>query len=195
MTKHPYKIFLAATALTFAGSAFAGISSDEANHLGQELTPVGAEKKGNADGSIPEWTGGGIDKIPASYVPGGHHPDPFADESPLFTITAENIAQYAEHLSGGQQAMFKTYPETYKMKVYPSHRTYQAPQWVYDRTRACAESANLNEAGTGVLGVHACYPFPIPKTGLEVLWNHSLRYQGLYRVDAMDSAAPDARGR
>jgi hypothetical protein len=180
---------------TVSGTALAAVSATEAARLGQDLTPMGAEKAGNSEGTIPAWTGGGIDKVPAGYVPGGHHPDPFADESPLFEITAANVDQHADKLSVGQRAMFDKYPDTFKMKVFPTHRTFQVPQWVYDRTLACAESASLTDTGNGVTGAHACYPFPIPQNGLEVLWNHALRYQGVYRVDAIDSAAPDARGR
>jgi len=180
---------------TGSQQVLAGVSAEEAARLGQDLTPTGAEVAANADGSIPAWTGGGVGEIPAGYEPGGHHPDPFADEQPLYTITGENADQYADKMSEGQMALFKTYPDTYKMQVYPSHRTYKAPQWVYERTRACAEGATLTDDGNGVNGAHACYPFPVPQSGLEVVWNHLLRFNGLYRVDAIDSASPDARGR
>ncbi|MEH6583478.1 MAG: DUF1329 domain-containing protein [Halioglobus sp.] len=180
---------------TLSASSLATVSPTDAARLGQDLTPLGAEKAGNADGTIPAWDGGGIGEIPEGYVTGGHHPDPFADEQPLFIISSDNVDEYADKLSAGQLAMFKTYPDSFKMKVYPSHRTFQVPEWVYDRTRNCAESASLTNTGNGVTGAHACYPFPIPKTGVEVMWNHELRYQGIYRVDAIDSAAPDAHGR
>ena len=196
MIKQTFTKILAVLVLTAAsGSVLAAVSAEEAARLGQDLTPVGAERAGNAAGTIPAWTGEGVGTIPASYQPGGHHPDPFADEQPLFVITAANVEQYSEQLSEGQRAMFKTYPDTFKMKVYPSHRTYQAPEWIYERTRACAESVSLTDTGNGVTGAHACYPFPIPQNGTEVLWNHVMRYQGLYRVESIDSAAPDANGR
>ena len=196
MFNKSYKSLLSAIALTAMSSGvLAAVTSQQATRLGQDLTPVGAEKAGNADGSIPAWTGGGIGDVPSGYAPGGHHPDPYASEQPLFTITADNVDQYADKLSVGQQAMFKVYPDTYSMKVYPSHRSFQNPQWVYDRTKECAQTASLTDTGNGVNGAHACYPFPIPQNGLEVVWNHLLRYQGLYRVEAIDSAAPDARGR
>lgn len=183
------------TAAAFSQASLAAVSADEAAKLGNELTPVGAEKAGNADGSIPAWTGGGINPVPAGYVPGKHHPDPFAGEQPLYTITAANMDQYADVLSEGQKAVLKTYPDTYKMKVYPTHRTYKAPDWVYERTKKCATTVSLTSDGNGVQNAHACIPFPIPKNGLEVLWNHSLRYNGVYRVEAIDSASPDANGR
>ena len=36
----------------------AALTPDEAKRLDADLTPVGAERAGNADGSIPPWTGG-----------------------------------------------------------------------------------------------------------------------------------------
>ena len=38
--------------------ASASVSSQEAAELKTRLTPVGAERAGNADGTIPAWTGG-----------------------------------------------------------------------------------------------------------------------------------------
>lgn len=196
MFKHPIVSLISVVVLASGGQqALAKISAEEASRLGQDLTTVGAKRAANSDGSIPEWTGEGVGEIPATYKPGGHHPDPFADEQTLYVIDAANAGQYADKLSEGQLALFKLYPDTYKMKIYPTHRTYKAPQWVYDRTKGCAESAELTEDGNGVNGAHACIPFPIPSTGLEVVWNHLLRYTGLYRVDSIDSAAPDAKGR
>ena len=48
---------LAIASLT-AASAWAAVSADEAKQLGTTLTPIGAEKAGNKDGTIPEYTGG-----------------------------------------------------------------------------------------------------------------------------------------
>ena len=44
----------------FAGSgvAVAKVSEAQAARLGQDLTPLGAEMAGNADGSIPAYEGG-----------------------------------------------------------------------------------------------------------------------------------------
>ncbi|RMH44946.1 MAG: DUF1329 domain-containing protein, partial [Gammaproteobacteria bacterium] len=104
-----------ALALGFS-QAHAKVSADEAARLGKDLTPLGAVKAGNKEGTIPEWTGG-ITQPPAGYKPGDHHPDPFAADKPLFTITAKNVAQYRKYLTDGQLAMFKRYPDTFKMIV------------------------------------------------------------------------------
>ena len=182
--------------LIFASAgAMAKVSPEEADRLGKDLTPLGAEKAGNDDGTIPEWTGLGIENVPAGYAPGKHHPDPFADDPVLFTITAENVDQYADQLREGHIALFKTYPDTFKMKVYRSRRTFKGPEWLYERTRECATNAYLTQEGNAINDAHACIPFPIPQDGNEAVWNLLLRYQGIYRVENYDAAAPDAKGR
>src|SRR6267154_6589154 len=100
-------IRLSAAGVLFASIAWGAVSPQEAARLGADLTPLGGEKAGNADGSIPAWDGGVT--APAGYKPGDHHPDPFAGEAPLFTITAANAAQYADKLTAGQQALLKLY--------------------------------------------------------------------------------------
>ena len=45
---------LAAASLALTGPTNAGVSEQEAAKLGKELTPMGAERAGNKDGSIPE---------------------------------------------------------------------------------------------------------------------------------------------
>ena len=67
------------------GQAMAGPKPDQVARLSDDLTPMGSERAGNAAGTIPSWTGG-ITEPPAGYSPGDHHPDPFADDQPLFRI-------------------------------------------------------------------------------------------------------------
>src|SRR5213082_401596 len=104
------------------GSALANTSAADASRLGNDLTPLGAEKAGNADGSIPAWTGG-ITTPPAGYMKGAHHPDPFKDDQILFTITAANADKYADKLTAGALALLKTYPD-YSLPVYATHRSF-----------------------------------------------------------------------
>jgi hypothetical protein len=157
--------------------ALAKVSSEEAAKLGAELTPLGAEKAGNADGSIPEWTGG-ITAPPAGFVPGGFHIDPFPDDKPLFEITGANYKEHVEFLSEGQQKLFETYPDTYRMPIYQTRRSASNPQSVYDATKINATNAELLEGGNGLKGAALGIPFPIPKDGIEAIWNHILRYRG-----------------
>ena len=148
--------------------------------LGVTLTPLGAQKAGNAAGTIPPWTGGLVTP-PAGYPGSGHpHVDPFPADKPMFTITAANLAQYRDHLSPGQLALFKTYPDTFRMPVYVSRRTGAAPQWLYDNTRHNAANAVLAPDGNGFTGAQGGIPFPIPASGVEALWNHIARYRGIY---------------
>src|SRR5690606_31040154 len=123
--------------------------AEEAAALKTTMTPLGAIKGPNADGSIPAWTGG-ITTPPAGYVPGKVHVDPFGADKPLFEITAANLSQYASMLSPGQQAMFKRYPNTWKIKVYPTRRSAAYPQAIYDAAIADATTAELTADGNGV---------------------------------------------
>ena len=182
-----------ALALT-AGSALAAVSSQEVAKLGASLTPFGAEKAGNAAGTIPEWTGG-ITQAPAGYkTPGQHHVDPFAGDKPLFTITKANLEQYQDNLTPGQVAMFNTYPNSYQMPVYQSRRSASAPQWVYDNSIKNAASAKLLDGGNGFADAYGGIPFPIPQSGVEVLWNHIARYRGSYIVRRASEVAVQRNG-
>lgn len=171
----------------------AKVSEAEANKLGGELTPLGGITAGNADGSIPAWTGG-ITSAPAGYKPGDFHPDPFKDDQMLFEITAANYKQYAEFLSDGQQKMFETYPDTFKMPIYPTHRSASSPQFVYDETKKNALMAELIQGGNGVSNAAIGIPFPIPQSGVEAIWNHILRYRGETVRRFGGQAAPTASG-
>jgi hypothetical protein len=159
-----------------AGQSFAAISAEEAARLGKDLTPVGAEKAGNAAGTIPAWDGG-ITTPPAGYEKGMHHPDPYATDKIEVTITAANMDQYKDKLTVGHQAMLKAY-DTFKMNIYPTHRSASSPQRIYDATMKVSQTAELVNNGDGVTGTVNGIPFPIPETGIEVLWNHMLRYRG-----------------
>lgn len=177
-----------------AGSAFAAVSPAEAAKLGASLTPFGAEKAGNAAGTIPEWTGG-ITQAPAAYkTPGQHHVDPFADDKPLFTITKANLDQYKDNLTPGQIAMFNTYPNSYQMPVYQTRRSGSAPKWVYDNTIKNASTAKLLDGGNGFSDAYGGIPFPIPQNGVEALWNHIARYRGTYIVRRASEVAVQRNG-
>jgi hypothetical protein len=126
MFKKPTLIAAALIGLFSAPAVMAKIPADQAARLGQDLTPVGAEMAGNADGSIPAWTGG-ITKPVEGYTAGMHHPDPFAADQVLFTITKANLNEYKSFLSPGQIALFEAYPETFKMNIYPTRRSASNP--------------------------------------------------------------------
>jgi hypothetical protein len=166
-----------------AHSAQAAVTAEEAMQLGTALTEFGAEKSGNGDGSIPAYTGGiegvaGYDRNTAT-----HYADPFKDEKPLYSITAGNLAQYDAVLSPGTKVLLKTYPE-YRIDVYPSHRSVRYTRPVLQNTIKNSTTAKTAGAveGDAIVGVdggnlpYAGIPFPIPKTGYEVMWNHNLHF-------------------
>lgn len=158
------------------GMAAAAVGAEEAAKLGKTLTPLGAEKAGNKDGSIPAWDGG-LTKAPAGFKAGVRRDqDPYAGEKPLYSITARNMEQYADKLSDGAKAMLKKHA-SYRIDVYPTHRSAAAPQWVYENTRKNAGAAKLNERQIPV-GAYGGIPFPIPKDGAEAMWNHLLSWRG-----------------
>ena len=178
-----------------AGSVTAAVSPDEAAKLGSSLTPIGAQKEGNADGSIPAWTGGLA--ASAGKVDGkGFLSDPFADEKPLFTITAQNVEQYKDKLSDGQLAMFKRYPETYRIPVYKTHRTVALPAEIDEAVKQSALNVQPINDGNGLSNFEKSryYAFPIPKNGVEVLWNHITRYRGGNLKRTIVQATPQTNG-
>lgn len=171
--------------------ALAAVSAEEAAKLGTTLTPVGAEQAGNGS-DIPAWTGG-LTKAPAGYTEGGNLIDPFADEKPLYTVTAQNYKQYADQLSDGQIALFEKKP-TFEMNVYPTHRTVPVPDYVARNTHSNALNAQLTPDGNGVVNAYGGTPFPIPQNGNEAIWNHTLRYYGEGKDATYESTTVFANG-
>ena len=167
------KIALAAT-LVFcaAGTAHAKATAEEIAKLGNQLTCVGAEKAGTPAG-VAEYSGKWLGAAPGMITEPGKHPiDPYAGEKPLFTITAQNVAQYADKLSDGQKAMFKKFPNTYKMHVYPSHRDFRYDDSICKLIARNAAEAEMSADGFTVPnGLKGGTLFPFPKNGLEAVWN------------------------
>jgi hypothetical protein len=171
---------LAAGLVIVAAPAWSAVSQQEAARLGDDLTPLGAEKAANRDGSIPAWDGGLTSPEKAgfpNYRTGQHHPDPYANDKPLFTITPANMNQHAARLTEGHKRLLQTYKGTYKMNVYPTRRSAAFPERIYEATKRVATTAQLAPRGNGVTGAVEGIPFPIPKQGVEVFWNHVLRYR------------------
>ncbi len=177
-----------------AGQVIAGAKPDQIHRLSEDLTPMGSERAGNAEGTIPEWTGG-ITKPPAGYSPGDHHPNPFPDDKPLFRITGSNFEQYGDKLSVGQKALFAKYPDTYFMDVYPTRRSASFPERIYEMTAKNGGTARLAENGEGVLDAAEGFPFPFPENAYELMWNHKLKYKGIGGVRYNTQIAPTASGK
>ncbi|MES2820402.1 MAG: DUF1329 domain-containing protein [Pseudomonadota bacterium] len=176
-----------------ADGSLAAVSPEQAAKLGSTLTPIGAEMAANADGSIPAWTGG-LPQSAGSVDGRGFLADPFASEQPLFTITAQNLEQYRDKLTPGQQALFKRYPQGYRMPVFTSHRSATLPEAVLAATRRNATRTQLVEGGNGLENFEVANPFPIPQSGLEVIWNHITRFRGGSVRRLITQATPQANG-
>jgi hypothetical protein len=178
--------------ISTAGSASAKVTAQEAEKLKSTLTPFGAEKEGNADGTIPAWEGG-YTTLPEGYVKGGKRGDLFPEDKVEFKITPQNMDQYADKLSEGTKALFKRYPETFYINVYKTRRTASAPQWVYDEIYKNATRSYVD--GYDVKDVYGGPPFPIPKSGIEAIWNHQLRYRPSSWTFESDSYLGTAAGK
>lgn len=167
------------SAMAVMTPATAAVTAAEAERLKTELTPLGGERAGNAAGTIPAWTGGLTTPTPG-FVNGERRPDPFAHEKPILQITAKNMAEHADKLTEGVKALLQKYPDTFRLDVYPTHRTAAAPQHVYDNVFKNATRATLAESSSGPIAVNAYggIPFPIPQNGAEVMLNHKLRWRG-----------------
>lgn len=195
MSVHKTMFFGTAMALSLAlgaGPAAAKVGAQEAAQLGQTLTPLGAVKAANQDGSIPAWAGG-ITKAPSGYQAGQPHPDPFASDQPLYEITGANADKYKDLLSPGQMAMLKRYSD-YKMKVYPSRRSAGYTKAIYDAVIQNATTAELTADGNGIKNATRSVPFPIPKNGLETIWNHLTRYRGETTERSVKQVVPTPDG-
>ena len=117
-----------AASLVLSASAHAKATASEVEQLGKELTCVGAIRAGNKQGTIPQFTGkwqGAPPGVRHNPHSGEHPADLYADEKPLFIITAANVDKYADKLSPGQQAMFQSYPKTMQIPVYKGHRDFR----------------------------------------------------------------------
>ena len=163
-------------------SAWSAVTEQEAQQLKTTLTPFGGERAGNKEGTIPAWTGG-YTTVPTGYKSGDTRPDPFASDKPLYVITAANAAQYQDKLMPGDLELFKKYPDTYQLQVYPTHRTAAAPAYVYENIYKNALRAKTTNNGLTIENAYGGIPFPIPHDGNEAMWNHLLAWKGVSYSD------------
>lgn len=159
-----------------AGNVMAKVSAEEAARLGADLTPIGAEKAGNAEGTIPEWMGG-ITTPPAGYSQGQYYIDPFSDDKALFTITKANMDQYKDKLSEGQMRMLIKY-DSFFIPVYPTRRSISYSQEIIDFVKKNAVTSEMIDGGNGIKGIEGVTPFPITEHPIEMIWNHIMRNRG-----------------
>lgn len=168
-----------ALAMSVASWSISAFAEDASQLGGPVLTAFGAEKAGNKEGTIPPYTGEGL-KTPPNFGKDPRdpylRPNPFADEKPLYSITAQNAAQYADKLDGIIE-VFKTYPN-FRMDVYPTHRTTFIPQYVLENTLKNVTDCKGTEGDTLIENCWGGTPFPTPKNGAQVMWNHLTAFRG-----------------
>lgn len=175
--------------MLFSGSPHALVPEAQQARLDEDLTPLGSERAGNADGTIPAWTGG-LTSPPEGigYEKGKHLPDPFGDDEILFTVNGKNVDQYDAYVTRGQRALMERH-DSYFMNVYPSRRSCAHPEHVYKAARRNAAVGELVAEGNGVSKAIMASPFPIPNNALEIVWNHTLRYRG-HKLQRQFTAIP-----
>jgi hypothetical protein len=186
-------VLAASLILAVSGQAHAAVSASEAAKLGTSLTALGAEKAGNADGSIPAYTGG-LTEAPATFKAGDSvRPDPYAGEKPLAVIDGKNLEQYKDQLTATTVELAKRFP-SFRVELYPTHRSAAVPQAVLDNSVKNATGAKSLEGGLAIDNVLPGVPFPIPQSGAEAMWNFLLRYQGVTINSKYDSWNVDSAG-
>jgi hypothetical protein len=180
----------AALAISLAAGFLGGASAQAPNLKSGALTPYGAERAANKDGTIPVWDG-----KPVNTPVGANNkrPDPFAAEKPLVQISAANLAQHADRLTDGTKALLAKWPGM-RIDVYPTHRSAVFPQAIYDAVAQNATRARLTNNGVTVEGAYGGIPFPVPKNGHEALWNHMLSYRGQLTSFTADKYVMTASG-
>lgn len=172
--RHAMPLLLACLLTTLNGPS----KAQNADDLGKQLTPIGAERGASKDGRIPAWQPERQDVGWSWGKPRQQHWK-FKDDKPLFSINAGNVDQHADKLSPAQVAMVKQV-KGYRMDVYPTRRSCGVPDFVAENTRKNVGFAKLAANGwelqdAWVPGV----PFPMPANGAEAMTNLSMRYRGL----------------
>lgn len=207
MTINIRHVLVLGFAASISTSVIAGVSQEKADQLGTTLTAVGANPEANADGTIPKWQGAAVfndEEKNWGYQDilrlQKNDPDRLnftksrAKElsEPRLVITASNYKDHVDRLTPGQQAMFRTFKD-YKMIVYPTVRTAFFPDVINAASKRNAVSATLE--GTDELsGAKLGFPFPIPTSGAQPIWNHKLKFRGSGVIRYNNQAVVDADG-
>ncbi|SMH37293.1 DUF1329 domain-containing protein [Azospirillum agricola] len=160
-------------AMAAVHGAQAAVTVQEAEALKGALTPMGAERAGNKEGTIPAWTGG-LTKAPPGFKPGDPRPAIHPEDKLQFSIDAKTMGAYKDKLSPNLMALMAKHPN-FRIDVYPTRRTVGFSQWSYDQTFLNATRTITTNDGLTVENAFGGTPFPIPKTGREVIWNAQMR--------------------
>ena len=188
-------LLIAALGVAGIGQTMAAVTPEEAVKLDGDLTPFGAVRGASADGVIPEWDGG-VTEAPASWDGGGKRPDPYGDDEVYLVINKANMAEYQEALTPGTIEMLERYGDVgFEIQVKPTRRTFAAPDWYYENTKYNATHTTLGTDGLVLNDAKPGTPFPMPQNGLEVYWNHLLRWEGTHMEGDYASIYKDKKGK
>ncbi|MGV8455761.1 DUF1329 domain-containing protein, partial [Pseudomonas aeruginosa] len=79
---------------------------------------------------------------------------------------------------------------------YKTHRTVALPAEIDEAVKQSALNVQPINAGNGLSNFEKSryYAFPIPKNGVEVLWNHITRYRGGNLKRTIVQATPQTNG-
>jgi hypothetical protein len=107
-------------------------------------------------------------------------------------VDAKNMDKYLDRLDEGSKQLLKQFP-AYRLDVFPTHRSACFPQWAYDNTVKNVMRPKLVGDAPGIQDARQQIPFPIPKTGYEVMWNFLLHFRapyesGNYEIHFIDSS-------
>lgn len=147
-----------------------------------KITPMGSKRAGGANGIIPAWNckGNGIPphiSVDPSVKEATSFPAfkqfPFMNEEPRFVITIDNYKKYKDKLTPGTIKLLKSYPEEFKIRVFPTHRTGCNPTEYTEAVALNAKYGRLVDNGNGATGVKLSKPFPLPNNALEAVKNNA----------------------
>ena len=179
MSRFTHTLLGTALAVSLLGSGLvqAKISNEEAARLGQDLTPMGAEKAGNADGSIPAWTGKWRGLPPQTQIRRPRYAVPGPVRGGKTVVRDQLRRTWTSTPTTSPMARKRcsnATPTTFNIPVYPSHRDFRFDQRLEDLVKKNAVSAELANDNNDTQNAWGASPFPIPKNGSELMFNHTL---------------------
>ena len=155
----------------FAAPAAADLSAADLAKLGTTLTPVGAEKAGNAAGTIPAWDGG-ITKPTAGLQAGRA----LSRSVRLATSRSSPSTQELRALQGRARARpdrdVQDLPGLQDDRLPDAPQRRRSPHATTRRRSNAPPRRSSRPAATAWSAAWAAFPFPIPKNGIEAIWNH-----------------------
>ncbi len=141
-----------------------------------DISIVGADPGPNDTGEIPAYEGQEGLTCPAGFIKGQYLPNPYKDEKKLYRIDHTNVEKYKDRLSPGQIMRLKKHKKFY-MNVYPTHRNVEFCDEYYAAILKNRENCYVDDKNV-IQNFHGGVAFPLPKNGVEAIWNIKRMYSG-----------------